>query len=81
MNEKPTKRTPDLSQPVTTNTRAVIEVTNNRYQEDLFWAGPKGLAYGLVLGHKDWQVANAYPDANSTYFVVSSSSHRTLGSS
>lgn len=55
--------------PVTPNTTAVIEVTNRRYKKNPFWAGPKGLEYGLLLGHADWQVANAYPDQNSTYFV------------
>ncbi|WP_444884099.1 hypothetical protein [Microbulbifer sp. PSTR4-B] len=48
----------------------VVEVTNWRYQRlSCFWGGPKGLDYGLLRGHQDIQVANAYPDQNSTYFV------------
>ena len=60
----------DHAQPITTISPAVIKVTNDRYQANPFWAGPKGLAYGLLLGHQEWQVANAYPDANCTYFVA-----------
>jgi hypothetical protein len=54
---------------VTTMSMPVVEVTNRRYQSSLFWGGPKGLDYGLLPGRLPIQVANAYPDQNSTYFV------------
>ena len=50
-------------------TKPVVEITNRRYQSNCFWGGPKGLDYGLLRGRLPIQLANYYPDANSTYFV------------
>lgn len=50
--------------------RLQIEVTNRRYQNDPFWGGPKGMVYSSLLGAQDYQVANLYPDAGTSYFVA-----------
>jgi len=55
---------------VTPMSKLVVEVTNRRYQQfSCFWGGPKGLDYGLLRGRLPIQLANYYPDQNSTYFV------------
>lgn len=43
---------------MTSMSRAVVEVTNRRYQKDPFWGGPKGLEYGLLVGALPIQQAN-----------------------
>jgi hypothetical protein len=47
----------------------VVETTNERYNHDCFWGGPKGLDYGLLPGAQPIQKPALYPDKGSTYFV------------
>jgi hypothetical protein len=54
---------------MTSMSKAVVEVTNRRYQSDPFWGGPKGLRYGLLVGALPIQQPVLYPDQGSTYFV------------
>lgn len=54
---------------MTSMSKVAVEVTNRRYQKDPFWGGPKGIAYGLLVGALPIQQANLYPDQGSTYFV------------
>ncbi|SMF72851.1 hypothetical protein SAMN06265365_13065 [Tistlia consotensis] len=54
---------------VTPLSKAVVEVTNRRYQQDPFWGGPKGIEYGKLVGALPIQLANLYPDQGTTYFV------------
>ena len=49
--------------------KAVVEVTNKKYNHDCFWGGPKGLEYGLLPGAQPIQQPVLYPDQGSTYFV------------
>jgi hypothetical protein len=53
----------------TSMSRVAIEVTNRRYQNDIFWAPPKGLRYGLLVGALPIQQPTLYPDEGATYFV------------
>ncbi|MBL8298946.1 MAG: hypothetical protein JNN30_11455 [Rhodanobacteraceae bacterium] len=48
---------------------AAIEITNRRYQGDIFWGGPKGTRYACLVGALPIQQAHLYPDQGSTYFV------------
>ncbi|NJL28128.1 MAG: hypothetical protein HC897_09620 [Thermoanaerobaculia bacterium] len=54
---------------LTSMSRAVIEITNRRYQSDPFWGGPKGVEYGLLVGALPVQQPVLFPDRGSTYFV------------
>src|SRR5262245_28591256 len=54
---------------LTPMSKAVVEVTNRRYQNDPLWGGPKGLDYGLLVGALPIQQPVLYPDQGSTYFV------------
>ncbi len=44
-------------------------LTNQRYNHDCFWGGPKGVDYENVQGVQPIQIPNQYPDVGSTYFV------------
>jgi hypothetical protein len=49
--------------------KAVVEITNQKYNHDCFWGGPKGLEYGLLPNAQAIQQPVLYPDEGSTYFV------------
>lgn len=49
---------------------AVIIGTNQKCNHDCFWAGPKGLNYGLLPNAQPIQKPALYPDEYSTYFVA-----------
>jgi len=49
--------------------KAVVEITNKKYDHDCFWGGPKGLEYGLLPDAQPIQQPALYPDEGSTYFV------------
>ena len=61
---------PDGTTARTQMSRAEIEITNQRYHDDPFWAGPKGLEYGRLVGAKPNQVPRLFPDRGATYFVA-----------
>ncbi len=44
-------------------------LTNQRYNHDCFWGGPKGMDYANLPGAQPIQKPNLYPDVGSTYFV------------
>ncbi len=55
--------------------------TDERYGSDPLWLGPRGRDYGAMLEHpKPYQVANLYPDQNSSYWIgtVQLPPHSTL---
>jgi hypothetical protein len=46
--------------------------TDERYGHDPVWLGPRGRDYGAMLEHpKPYQIANLYPDQNSSYWLAS----------
>ena len=45
--------------------------TDERYGHDGFWLGPCGRDYGALLENpKPYQIANLYPDQNSSYWMA-----------
>jgi hypothetical protein len=45
--------------------------TDERYGKDGLWLGPRGRDYGALLEHpKPYQIANLYPDQNSSYWIA-----------
>lgn len=54
----------------TSMSRAAIEITDRRNRNNVFWAPPRGLRYGLLVGALPIQQPNLYPDENTTYFVA-----------
>src|SRR5262249_44787943 len=50
--------------------RPEAEVTNQRYHNDPFWVGPKGIIYGVLPGSQPAQLGHLYPDGGSTYFFA-----------
>jgi hypothetical protein len=45
--------------------------TDERYGSDGLWLGPRGRDYGEMLKHpKPYQIANLYPDQNSSYWLA-----------
>jgi len=45
--------------------------TDERYGQNGFWLGPRGRDYGALLEHpKPYQIANLYPDGNSSYWIA-----------
>ena len=49
---------------------AVVVRTNQKYNHDCFWAGPKGVNYGRLPDAQPIQKPALYPDQFSTYFVA-----------
>jgi hypothetical protein len=43
-------------------------LTNDRYNHDCFWGGPKGVDYENMPNVQPIQIPNQYPDVGSTYF-------------
>jgi hypothetical protein len=56
--------------PRSSMSRPMVEITNRRYRNDPFWAPPKGVNYGLLVGAMPIQQPGLYPDQGSTYFVA-----------
>lgn len=46
----------------------LVEQTNNAYNHDCFWAGPRGLQYGNLPNATPIQKANLYPGPHGTFF-------------
>jgi len=45
--------------------------TDERYGHDEVWLGPRGRDYGAMLENpKPYQIANLYPDQNSSYWIA-----------
>ena len=43
---------------------------DEKYGHDPVWLGPRGRDYGAMLANpKPYQVANLYPDPNSSYWI------------
>lgn len=49
---------------------AVVIRTNQKYNHDCFWGGPKGIDYGRLPDAQPIQQPVLYPDQFSTYFVA-----------
>ena len=44
--------------------------TNNHYNHDCFWGGPRGMDYAVLPNPQPIQIPNLYPDVGSTYLVA-----------
>ena len=64
---------PDEGRPLRLGNKSFENVvrTDERYGHDGLWLGPRGRDYGALLEHpKPYQIANLYPDQNSSYWIA-----------
>jgi hypothetical protein len=50
--------------------KSIAVWTNNHYNHDCFWGGPRGMDYALLPDPQPIQIPNLYPDVGSTYLVA-----------
>src|SRR5690349_16357985 len=50
----------------------IVRLTNARYGDHCFWAGPRGWEYAMLPRDevRAVQIPNLYPDVQATYFVA-----------
>jgi hypothetical protein len=50
--------------------KSIAVWTNNHYNHDCFWGGPRGMDYAVLPNPQPIQIPNLYPDVGSTYLVA-----------